>query len=115
MLPLVRELTPVPAPAEAAERFAGWAHVLFLDSAATSQRLGRYSFLMADPAIVVRSRAGRTEVTEPGHEPTTVPEDALAAVRRLLAPHASAPIPGLPPFQGGAAGYVGYDWGLSLE
>ena len=39
----------------------------------------------------------------------------MSAVRRLLAPHASAPQPGLPPFQGGAAGYVGYDWGLTLE
>ena len=115
MLPIVRELTPAPAPPEAVERFAGSPHLLFLDSAAASQRLGRYSFLMADPPVVVRSRAARTEVTGPGGESTTVAEDALTTVRRLLAPHASPPIPGLPPFQGGAAGYVAYDWGLTLE
>jgi len=115
MLPVVRELVPAPLPSETVERFAGCAHLLFLDSAATSQRLGRYSFLMADPSVVVRSRGGRTEVSGPEGPPVTVAEDALAAVRRLLAPHTSAPVPGLPPFQGGAAGYVGYDWGLTLE
>jgi para-aminobenzoate synthetase component 1 len=40
---------------------------------------------------------------------------ALTAVRELLAPHRAEPIPGLPPFQGGAAGYLAYDWGAVLE
>ena len=44
-----------------------------------------------------------------------VPGDALDAVRALLAPHAAEPVAGLPPFQGGAAGYVAYDWGRMLE
>ena len=112
--PLVRELLPVPDPADCAERFAGSAHRLLLDSAARSARLGRYSFFMADPAVVVTSRDGRTTVATAGVA-SVVDADALLAVRRLLAPHAAAPQPGLPPFQGGAAGYVGYDWGLTLE
>jgi para-aminobenzoate synthetase component 1 len=41
--------------------------------------------------------------------------NALDAVRRLLAPHRTAPVAGLPPFQGGAAGYIGYDFGGVLE
>ena len=41
--------------------------------------------------------------------------DPLAAIRSFLAPFASAAIPGVPPFQGGAAGYLSYDWGLELE
>jgi para-aminobenzoate synthetase component 1 len=36
-------------------------------------------------------------------------------VRSFLAPFASEALPDLPPFQGGAAGYIGYDWGLALE
>jgi para-aminobenzoate synthetase component 1 len=70
---------------------------------------------MADPALVVTSRSGMTSVARPGSPPVVVDEDALAAVRRLLAPHAAPVVPGLPPFQGGVAGYVGYDWGLTLE
>jgi para-aminobenzoate synthetase component 1 len=45
----------------------------------------------------------------------TVHDDAAAALRALLVPHAAPPVPGLPPFQGGAAGYVAYDWGRVLE
>ena len=41
----------------------------------------------------------------------TVEGNALDAVRSLLAPHAADPVAGLPPFQGGAAGYLAYDWG----
>jgi para-aminobenzoate synthetase component 1 len=45
----------------------------------------------------------------------TAEGDALAAVRRVLAPAMTPPVPGLPPFQGGVIGYVAYDWGLTLE
>jgi para-aminobenzoate synthetase component 1 len=41
--------------------------------------------------------------------------DPRCAIRDLRAPHAGAPVPGLPPFQGGAAGYIGYDYGAVLE
>src|SRR5882672_7943753 len=41
--------------------------------------------------------------------------DELAHVGGHVASHATAPVPGLPPFQGGAAGYVGYDWSMMLE
>ena len=33
----------------------------------------------------------------------------------MLAPFRCEPVAGLPPFQGGAAGYIAYDWGLALE
>src|SRR5213079_1439529 len=44
-----------------------------------------------------------------------VASDPLAHIAALLAPHAAEPLVELPPFQGGAAGYVGYDWGMMLE
>jgi para-aminobenzoate synthetase component 1 len=40
---------------------------------------------------------------------------SLAAVRDALAPFHTASVPGLPPFQGGAAGFIGYDWGATIE
>jgi para-aminobenzoate synthetase component 1 len=36
-------------------------------------------------------------------------------VRTLLAPHHTDAVPGLPPFQGGIAGYLAYDYGAVLE
>ena len=59
-------VSPAPDPADCAECFAGSAHRLLLDSAARSARLGRYSFFMADPAVVVTSRYGRTPRSPPG-------------------------------------------------
>jgi para-aminobenzoate synthetase component 1 len=97
---LVEEIQPVPDPARCCELLEGLPYRLFLDSAARGTRLGRYSFLTADPVAVIRSTGER---------------DALDAVRAWLAPHAAEPIPDLPPFQGGAAGYLAYDWGRALE
>jgi para-aminobenzoate synthetase component 1 len=42
-------------------------------------------------------------------------DNALSVVRALLAPFETEPIPELPPFQGGAAGYIAYDFGAKLE
>jgi para-aminobenzoate synthetase component I len=84
MTPLVEELSPPPDPAGACERLAGLSHRIFLDSAARRPRLGRYSFLAADPIALVRSVKADTS-------------DPLDDVRRQLAPHQTEPIPGLPP------------------
>ena len=100
MTPLVEELTPVPDPARCCEQLEGLPYRLFLDSAATATRLGRYSFVTADPVDVIESKGS---------------SGALDDVRARLAAHRAEPIAGLPPFQGGAAGYIAYDWGLTLE
>jgi para-aminobenzoate synthetase component 1 len=114
--PLVEELRPAPDPVRCCERLDGLPYRLFLDSAAQTTRLGRYSFLMADPALVVRSRGARVEIDDRRTGERTVTDgDVLTAVRRLVAPHTFAPVAEVPPFQGGAAGFIAYDWGLTLE
>ena len=103
---------PAPDPVRCCERLAGLPYRLFLDSAATRHALGRYSFLTADPVAVVRSKGATDRAASTGERGLDARGgDALDAVRALLAPHAAAPVPGLPPFQGGAAGYLAYDWG----
>jgi para-aminobenzoate synthetase component 1 len=114
-LPLVEELVPVPDPLETCSRLADLPYVLFLDSANTSAPLGRHSFLTADPVALVRSKGALTQQRTATDGWTRVPADPITAVQRLLAPFAAPPLAGLPPFQGGAAGYVGYDWGAMLE
>ena len=92
-LPLTVPLVPPPDPFGTCVRFSGLPHLLFLDSSAQGT-LSRFSFLGADPVAVVRT-----------------PE----AARDLLRGPELRAIPGLPPFQGGIAGYLGYDWGAELE
>jgi para-aminobenzoate synthetase component 1 len=116
--PLVEELVPPPDPVRACEQLAGLPHRIFLDSAARGSRLGRYSFLSADPVAIVREDGAAVAAGAPvpsGFSRTIDAGDPLEIVRRLLAPYRCTPIAGLPPFQGGAAGYVSYDWSRALE
>lgn len=100
-LPLVEEWkSPLPAQ-EAFRRLAALPHVLFLDSAMQHATLGRYSFLAADPFDFLQLPADGS--------------DGLSALASKMAPFAATTIPGLPPFQGGAAGLLSYDLGRSLE
>jgi para-aminobenzoate synthetase component 1 len=94
---LAVELTPAPDPLDTCARFAELPHLCFLDSSARGPH-GRYSFLTADPV----ARVG------PGGDP-------LTAARALLAPHRRPALEGLPPFQGGIAGYLSYEWGAEQE
>src|SRR4029079_14372007 len=117
--PVVEELLPPPDPARCCELLSHLRYRLVPHSAVKGARLGRYSFLTADPVAVVWSKGARTECIDfhgANHGARhAVAGDALEAVRALLAPHAVDPIADLPPFQGGAAGYLAYDWAVGLE
>jgi len=116
MLPLVEELSPPPDPLETCARFEGLPFLLFFDSATRHEKLGRYSFLTADPPALIRTTGAHTQQwTQATGDWTPASGDPLAAAQRLLGLHAAAAVPGLPPFQGGVAGYLGYDWGATLE
>lgn len=79
--------------------------VLFFDSAQPST-LGRYSFVTADPFRWVwpPPRAAGTQLSDP-----------FQCLEQELARYRTEPIPGLPPFQGGAAGLFAYDLCHYLE
>lgn len=84
------------------EGLAGKEHRLWLDSARADDTLGRYSFLMADPSEVIQ--AGPLQVDE-----------ALNKLARLQHDFKLLTMEGLPPFQGGAAGYFSYDLNRHFE
>ena len=93
--------------------FAGFATrpgATFLDSARTDSALGRYSFVMADPFLNLKSRDGLIEEGE-----THFIGDPFAVLAKRLERYAVTHEPGLPPFQTGAAGYFAYDLGRHLE
>jgi para-aminobenzoate synthetase component 1 len=110
LAPLVEPLKGIPDPVELAARFLDLPYLLYLDSATGTG----CSFLAADPAIVVRSKGAATDILQSG---TWRPAegDALGVVRGMLEDARIDPVPGLPPFQGGVAGYIGYDYGAVLE
>ena len=117
---LVAQLHSGIQPVDLFEQLSGAKHLLFLESAsldastnndaAASLRLGRYSFVAADPihSIVVQASAHSPDIPS---VPSQVAQ-AFASIRSLLADLACPTIPGLPPFQGGVAGLVSYECGL---
>jgi para-aminobenzoate synthetase component 1 len=114
--PLVEPLGETADPAEVCTRFLDLPYLLFLDSAAKQHPDAQYSFLAADPVLIVRSKGATTEVRRREDAAwSRVSGDALSAARSYLPRTPLEPVSGLPPFQGGLAGYIGYDWGAMLE
>jgi para-aminobenzoate synthetase component 1 len=117
-LPLVEQLTEVPSPHACAARIRSLPFPLWLDSAATGSPHARYSYVTADPSIVIRSFGARSEISLPHtgkHEWAPVDGHALSAARQVIRPFLNDLVPGLPPFQGGLAGYAGYEFAGALE
>jgi para-aminobenzoate synthetase component 1 len=100
-LPLAVELRPAPDVETAIIKLAAQPHSLLLDSALRDPRLGRHSFLTADPFEYF--------------EVATDQSDGLARLQSRLQAWPAQTRQGLPPFQGGAAGLLSYDLGRSIE
>ena len=86
----------------------------FLDSSLTDGHGGRYSFFTADPFLVLRSRGRRVELIGPAGRAVTE-EDPWVLLQLVLRRYPVDRVAVLPPFLGGAVGYVGYDLGSTLE
>ncbi|MEQ8846324.1 anthranilate synthase component I family protein [Botrimarina sp.] len=88
-------------PEQAFAALAGLPHRVFFDSARRGGRLGRYSYVAADPFDWLAVAADGSAALGPWAE--------------RLGGWAAPRIAGLPPWQGGAAGLLGYEIGRSLE
>jgi para-aminobenzoate synthetase component 1 len=112
-VPLVHDLVPAPSAWEVFRRLADLAHPVFLDSAMVHPHLGRYSFVSADPFEWIWSRARHSHLSS--RKTPLENSDPWTVLAQRLAQYSSERVPGLPPFQGGAAGLFGYDLCHHLE
>lgn len=94
-------LTPVSAYINVA---AGTDHSFLLESVEGGERAARYSFLGINPRSVFTSKNGRWE-----HGAKKGEGDPFDALREAFSGIKIAGGEGLPPFIGGAVGYLGYD------
>ncbi len=80
-----------------------------LESVQGGERFGRYSFigLPADTRITVRGKL--VTVIQPSVETTHNADNPLDFIKDYQSRFKVAPLPGLPRFTGGLAGYFGYD------
>jgi anthranilate synthase component 1 len=86
---------------------AGATHAFLLESIEGGERVARFSFLGANPWMVVRGRGEKTIVERDGST-EELNQDAVRFVRQYFSGKRLAPRAGLAPFAGGAVGYLGY-------
>ena len=111
VIPVYREiLADFETPLSAYLKLEGRGPAYLLESAEQGERLGRYSFLGSNPALVVEARGRAMRVTgQGGSRRWTTASDPLQELQQLMAAYRSVSVPGLPRFAGGFVGYTGYD------
>lgn len=82
-------------------------YAFLLESVEGGEQLARYSFLGADPELIVVGRGKETFVTRAG-KTERVNQSAIAYLRSHFASRHLANAEAIAPFAGGAVGYLGY-------
>jgi len=85
-----------------------------LESVENGEQLGRYTFIGLNPFKRIVARGRDITITE-GKKVVQIEDDIFAVLRRALAGHKAARLPGLPPFTAGAVGFFAYDAVRQIE
>ena len=103
-------------PVSAFLKLRGRGPAFLFESAEQGQRFGRYSFLGFRPRAILRFDSDGFTASEPdGAQRRLDATDPFNAVADFLSDYRLAPLPGLPPFAGGAVGVFGYDLVRTVE
>ncbi|MBI1998602.1 MAG: anthranilate synthase component I [Deltaproteobacteria bacterium] len=80
-----------------------------LESVEGSERWARYSFLGTRPQRIFKAQGNRVTIIEDDKTETRIADEPLKMLEELLKDCQPVSVPGVPPFFGGALGYVSYD------
>jgi anthranilate synthase component 1 len=94
-------LADLETPVSAYAKLRGNGPAFLLESVEGGEHVSRYSFIGCNPRKILRAQPGDA--------------DPLATLQRELAGFRPVSVPGLPPFTGGAVGYLGYEFIHSVE
>ena len=116
-VPVFRDLpADLDTPVAAYLKLRGDGPSFLLESVERGESVGRYSFVGGGPRTVARLRDGRATVANGSGNPADQTyEDPLEFIAGLQHPFPIATHPDLPPFQGGAVGYLTYDIAADFE
>ncbi|MBI2089341.1 MAG: anthranilate synthase component I, partial [Deltaproteobacteria bacterium] len=84
-------------------------YAFLLESVEGSEHWARFSFLGTRPFAIFKSHGKKIEVSENGKRKTFAAESPLGVLEKMLAEYHPVAVEGVPPFFGGALGYVAYD------
>ena len=89
-------------------------HSMLLESLKGPAHISRYSFIGIDPYLTFTVKNGMVEI-DCGGKRTVSSRKPLHRLRELITAYPQRSVEGLPPFQGGAAGMLSYDFARYLE
>ncbi len=84
-------------------------YAFLLESVEGSERWARYSFLGTRPQRIFKATGRNIEIIERGKSKKLVDDAPLSVLEELLRHYRPVTAAGVPPFFGGALGYVSYD------
>ena len=85
-------------------------HTYLLESVEGGEQVARYSFIGGAPRAIFRATGRRVEITrQDGSVAAWEDVDPLHALREHMSQYRPVADPALPPFIGGAVGFLGYD------
>ena len=90
-------------------------YTFLLESVVGGERFGRYSFIGLPAKVRIRVRGRHADVEDRGGIIERFDGDPLAFLHDYMQRFRAAPLPGLPRFCGGLAGYFGYDTVRHIE
>lgn len=87
------------------------------ESIVGGERISRFSFLGANPRKVIRVYEDATTVSHQNGKVETIdtPADPLSLIETEMARYQPVEMPGMPPFTGGAVGFVGHEFIHTIE
>ena len=94
-------LADLETPVSAYAKLRGQGPAFLLESVEGGENVSRYSFIGCNPRKILRARPGDA--------------DPLFGLQAELSQYQPVSVPGLPPFTGGAVGYLGYEFIHSVE
>ena len=110
LVPVYRRLvSDLWTPVTAFHRIDTGGSACLFESVVGGEKVGRYSFLAADPFLEFTARGQQVSTADASGVRTFCSQDPLRELRRELTSCSAARPRGLPPFAGGAVGYAGYD------
>src|SRR6266481_1154412 len=111
LIPIFTELVAdYETPIAVFEKIDNGVRSFLLESAEGNDRVGRYSFLGSDPRIYFEARGRHILIEEGGQKREFETQlHPLAELQRVMKMFRAVTLSGLPPFSGGAVGYIGYD------
>jgi anthranilate synthase component 1 len=110
LIPVYKDIiADLETPVSAFQKIQMAENAFLLESAEQGEKLGRFSFLGANPHLMITCTNGIVKIKNGNSCETRKVNDPLTVIEEIISQYRPAKYQDFPPFSGGAVGYLGYD------